>query len=189
MPSVRKWCSKIKKHDTVVMYYSGPNPSKPSYRGSWPLIAIGKDAIPVDEVAKEVHSRKAKLSLIFIDCYDKLYHPIPLDRGVCGESLKKITWKPFRRNLTKAWMSARGTLTMCSKKHGKTAHGVIWGGGQFGAFTEALLLAIEEGTGSYRFKRKISEFPTMIHRRLTSHRFYQNETQCPFSQSTIREVK
>ena len=192
---VRNWCSTIQKHDIVVMYYSGPNPKKRGYHGVWPLIAIGKKALSTDWIAKEVHAKHARLSLVFVDCYDKVYRPRPLDRSPCGNSLEKIRWKPHRRNLRHVWMSARGSLTMCSKKHGEVAHGVLFWGGRFGAFTEALLLAIEEGLGrgyglgKYYEPLEIAEIPHEIHHRLTSRRFYQKEMQRPLCQSAIREGK
>jgi hypothetical protein len=190
MPQIRKWCSKIEKKDTAVMYYSGPNPKKAFYKGHWPLITIGKSALPVGKVAKEIHSKKARLSLIFVDCYNKFYVINGIERRTYGTPLEPVIGTRLRKKVRNLWMSAHGTLTLCSKKQGKLSYGTVIEGGKTGTFTESLLMAIDGGIrGYYPHLIKLSDFPSLIRRRMKMFPLNRGKKQLPFYQSTLHEVK
>jgi hypothetical protein len=212
---IRKWCSTITPLDTTVVYYSGPNLENHMYNGSWPLIKIGKNSIDVDQMAHMVRLRKARLSLVFVDCYNKCLKPNNIIRRFYGHPLEKIKKKKIRQKMKSVWLSEKGFLTMCSNKNGAESYGVFVGRNKFGAFTEALLLAISGWTdecadvcemssrthghgNAHRMRRlphvhcdalKISGFSQRICCHMQEFAFSKENSQVPFFQAAIMENK
>jgi hypothetical protein len=187
MHKIKKWCSRIGSNDIAVLYYSGGYANNAAYNGLWPLAKIGKGSIPVDILANQLHSRNARLSLVFADCYNKYIKPRGIARRVYGDALERVKKKKIRQQIRKAWLAEKGTLTMSSTKNGGNAYGVILDPKKWGAFTEALLLGIMWGTYKDGSAFKPSKVPNFITNHMMEHPFSPQNKQCPLYVSTIVE--
>ena len=189
---IRKWCSTIKGLDTAVLYYSGPNSENSMYKGSWPLATIGGHSVPVNQIANEVHSKGARLSLVFGDCYNTCFDARATIRRYFGSPLKKVKEKWLVRRLRDVWLSENGSLTMSSNKQGDKSYGMILNkkkGCVFGVFTEALLMHIgARGNGRPPLAR-LSELPNAIHDHIVLDSCFTPTRQCSVHQSSITGVK
>lgn len=193
MSMIRKWCSRIGEKDIVVVYYSGQDVKNSIYNSQWPLIKIGQENIPLDQVARNVYAKKAKLSLVFADCYSDIFKVRGIDKRPYGKALERVKNKKIRQRMTRIWESAKGTLTMCSSKQGECSRGVLIGKMKTGAFTEALLATILLGTKGivnthqveYLKMVKLSEFPEQITYHMEQFPFSEKKVQHPFYLSTI----
>jgi hypothetical protein len=184
---IRKWCSTITPFDTAIVYYSGSNQENSEYNGTWPLIKIGRRSIPVDRIAHKVYSQKARLSLIFVDCYNQCLKPNDILRRFYGHPLQKIKKKPIRQKMRNIWLFEKGSLMMCSNRNGEKGYGIILGKRKFGAFTESLLYAIVNWTHGYGDVLKLSNFPQMINSHMLQYPFSEGAEQFPCYESTITD--
>jgi hypothetical protein len=188
MRTIKKWCSKIKSRDIAVLYYSGSNPGDNRYHGQWPLISTGSTHEPFDDVAKKIHSKKAKLSLAFADCYNTVFTATGFARRIYGAPLKKIKGKQLIKKLKHIWLSKKGTLTMCSNAHGEVSYGMILNkNSRFGVFTEALLLRMG-GCERHRFwPIWLTSMPNAVHDSIIKETGIIPKEQNSIASSTIVE--
>jgi hypothetical protein len=188
MRTIKKWCSKIKSRDIAVLYYSGSNPGDNSYRGQWPLIPAGSTCEPFDKVAKKIHSKKAKLSLAFADCYNTVFTATGFVRRFYGSPLKKVQDKQQVKRLKRIWLSQKGALTMCSNAHGEVSYGMILNKNcRFGVFTEALLLRMG-GNGRPRSRLLwLTSMPNAVHDSIIKETGIIPKEQRSIASSTIVE--
>jgi hypothetical protein len=191
MRAIKKWCSKIKSRDIAVLYYSGSNPGDNRYRGQWPLISMGSTHEPFDDVAKKIHSKKAKLSLAFADCYNTTFVATGFTHRIYGSSLRKVQDKHLIKKLKRIWLSEKGTLTMCSNAHGEVSYGMIMNkNSRFGVFTEALLLRMGGiGCSGYNRSRPIwlTRMPNAVHESIVKETGIIPKEQRSIFSSTIVE--
>lgn len=159
MEALQKWSEQIiPSLDVVCVYYSGPQAisglQSSTTSSIWPSLALTKASItsvPVDTMAKIVHDRKARLSVVFADCYDKTKsHPFSV-RCTFAKPLKKTRNKSLILNFRKTWLETKGALTICSHSRGEIGCGMVVSR-QYkgGVFTEVLLHKLKGG--------KLSEF-------------------------------
>jgi hypothetical protein len=188
MRTIKKWCSKIKSRDIAVLYYSGSNPGDNRYHGQWPLISTGNTCEPFDDVAKKIHSQKAKLSLAFADCYNTVFTATGFARRIYGAPLKKVRNKQLVKKLKRIWLSKKGTLTMSSNAHGEVSYGMILNkNSRFGVFTEALLLRMG-GRECYRlWPIWLTRLPDVVHDHIIEDSDFTPKEQLSISSSTILE--